>query len=352
MKKTMVIGIVSCLTYNDGYGAEESSDSNYVIHGDQIIRGAANSDQTEPVPIGYVDRSELKTDYDRGMFYRMTSLTNEVEKTVPPKTTARRITMPEGGISYAAEKEKSGFELFYSRAMAGDGRAMDVVGCLYEKGKGVAKNLDLAKMWYEKAISSGNDASKKSLGRLCELMSDEKLLSPHDIVEQARRNPEFIGRLDYADHRYDKARGQFYTIDSFVSPQDPFLSEIDKIENMIITHHFSLQKAKNHLEAQAIRDAEENHNEIEMQTHEVDESNEDQRVLKGKRPNPFLKVTLDAPLLDFFHEEIKTDEDGQKYIGVSMQELIQRGYAFTPQNDPTNVGEEGIVYNLQEKEGK
>lgn len=74
--------------------------------------------------------------------------------------------MPEGGMEFASQQEKSEFDEFYSEALAGNFMAMNIVGFSYEKGKGVEKNLGLAKMWYDKASLIGNDAPRKALTQL------------------------------------------------------------------------------------------------------------------------------------------------------------------------------------------
>ncbi len=70
---------------------------------------------------------------------------------------------------YAAYK--SGY---YQRAMnlwrplaeAGDPRAQEFVGILYEEGHGVPKDVEKAMSWYERAADGGDMAAQFNLGRI------------------------------------------------------------------------------------------------------------------------------------------------------------------------------------------
>lgn len=102
------------------------------------------------------------------------------------------IPMPEGGLSYAGaditdSDEESEFENILKLANTGNPAAMDIIGYKYEKGRGVEKNLFLAKMWYEKALSNGNEAPRKAYTRVCNKIA--KLAGGNDAPQTFIEEP-------------------------------------------------------------------------------------------------------------------------------------------------------------------
>ena len=68
-------------------------------------------------------------------------------------------------------EQKEALSLIKESAEAGYAEAQYFLGLCYEQGTVVAKNLEMAKTWYEKASSQGFPQAKYRLGRL--LMSKE-----------------------------------------------------------------------------------------------------------------------------------------------------------------------------------
>ncbi len=70
---------------------------------------------------------------------------------------------------YAAYKSgyyQRAMNLWLPLAEAGDARAQEFVGILYEEGHGVPKDVDRAMSWYERAAESGDMAAQYNLGRI------------------------------------------------------------------------------------------------------------------------------------------------------------------------------------------
>lgn len=70
---------------------------------------------------------------------------------------------------YAAYKSgyyQRAIKLWLPLAEAGDARAQEFIGILYEEGHGVPKDAVKAIEWYERAASSGDMAAQYNLGRI------------------------------------------------------------------------------------------------------------------------------------------------------------------------------------------
>ncbi len=70
---------------------------------------------------------------------------------------------------YAAYKSgyyQRAIDLWLPLAEAGDPRAQEFIGILYEEGHGVPKDIAKAVDWYERAAASGDMAAQYNLGRL------------------------------------------------------------------------------------------------------------------------------------------------------------------------------------------
>lgn len=88
---------------------------------------------------------------------------------------ARDDQAPSGGgwmdrfFGYAAYKSgyyQRAINLWLPLAEAGDARAQEFIGILYEEGHGVPKDVAKAIEWYERAASSGDMAAQYNLGRI------------------------------------------------------------------------------------------------------------------------------------------------------------------------------------------
>ena len=74
-----------------------------------------------------------------------------------------------GFFGYAAYKSgyyKRAIDLWLPLAEAGDPRAQEFIGILYEEGHGVPKDIGKALAWYERAAESGDMAAQYNLGRI------------------------------------------------------------------------------------------------------------------------------------------------------------------------------------------
>lgn len=71
----------------------------------------------------------------------------------------------------------------------GHGIAAFILGGLYAVGRGVPKDLALARMWTGVVAGKGDDAAKKQLFQL------ERDLSPDQIADAGRRGLEIAERL-------------------------------------------------------------------------------------------------------------------------------------------------------------
>jgi TPR repeat protein len=70
---------------------------------------------------------------------------------------------------YAAYKSgyyQRAIDLWLPLAEAGDPRAQEFIGILYEEGHGVPKDIGKALAWYERAAESGDMAAQYNLGRI------------------------------------------------------------------------------------------------------------------------------------------------------------------------------------------
>lgn len=88
---------------------------------------------------------------------------------------ARDDQAPSGGgwmdrfFGYAAYKSgyyQRAIDLWMPLAEAGDARAQEFIGILYEEGHGVQKDTAKAIEWYERAAKSGDMAAQYNLGRI------------------------------------------------------------------------------------------------------------------------------------------------------------------------------------------
>ncbi len=61
---------------------------------------------------------------------------------------------------------EAAFRLFAERAVNGDPVAENNLGALYLKGKGTARNFDLARKWFEQAAKQGFPVAKQNLGMI------------------------------------------------------------------------------------------------------------------------------------------------------------------------------------------
>ncbi|MCX7177970.1 MAG: sel1 repeat family protein, partial [Proteobacteria bacterium] len=55
---------------------------------------------------------------------------------------------------------------YQKAAEAGDARAMDNIGVLYERGWGIAQNPAEAILWYRRAAAAGDETARENLARL------------------------------------------------------------------------------------------------------------------------------------------------------------------------------------------
>ena len=71
-----------------------------------------------------------------------------------------------GYAAYKAGAYQRAIDLWLPLAEAGDARAQEFIGILYEEGHGVPKNIGTAIAWYERAADSGDMAAQYNLGRI------------------------------------------------------------------------------------------------------------------------------------------------------------------------------------------
>ena len=71
-----------------------------------------------------------------------------------------------GYAAYKAGHYQRAIDLWLPLAEAGDARAQEFVGILYEEGHGVPKDVAKAIEWYERAAESGDMAAQFNLGRI------------------------------------------------------------------------------------------------------------------------------------------------------------------------------------------
>lgn len=96
-------------------------------------------------------------------------------------------------------KDISGSAYWAMRAAnEGHGRAMDLIGAIYEGGYWVIQDFDVAEQWYQKAVKQGEHVSTKSLRRLemkRALLARAKNNSPRTPVSTAK--PKSKGLFDF-----------------------------------------------------------------------------------------------------------------------------------------------------------
>jgi len=86
-----------------------------------------------------------------------------------------------GYAAYKAGSYDRAIGLRMPLAEAGDPRAQEFIGILYEEGHGVPKDIGVALSWYERAAEGGDMAAQYNLGRI---FLEGKLIEPD--VERGR----------------------------------------------------------------------------------------------------------------------------------------------------------------------
>ncbi len=110
---------------------------------------------------------------------------------------ARDDSAPAGGagwmdrfFGYAAYKSgyyQRAMKLWLPLAEAGDARAQEFIGILYEEGHGVPKDIETAMSWYERAALSGDMAAQYNLGRIYleGALVEQDVERAHDFLRRA-----------------------------------------------------------------------------------------------------------------------------------------------------------------------
>lgn len=97
----------------------------------------------------------------------------------------------DGMVAYNRGDYQPAIKLFKPLAQAGNARAQNVMGVMYRKGEGVAKNSARAFMWFSLAARKGDTAAKANLQEMA------KDMTPADLT-QAK---EMMAACEASDYR-------------------------------------------------------------------------------------------------------------------------------------------------------
>jgi hypothetical protein len=102
---------------------------------------------------------------------------------IPGNTCLIAGPLEDGVAAYNRGDYVPAIHLFRPLAKSGDARAQSLLGAMYRKGQGVAKNSARAFMWLSLASARGDVAAKAELHEMSRSMTDEELSQGREMMQ-------------------------------------------------------------------------------------------------------------------------------------------------------------------------
>ena len=109
---------------------------------------------------------------------------NDGEKTLYKMPGKKGIIAEKFSQGFSSVVEKAKYRVNYEAAEQGDAQAQFNLGQMYQEGKNVTRNLVIAYMWYDIAISNGNRSAINSKSFLQDSMTPEQLAEAQKLARE------------------------------------------------------------------------------------------------------------------------------------------------------------------------
>jgi TPR repeat protein len=88
-----------------------------------------------------------------------------------------------GGLIIAAQIWGAAIRLFRPLAEQGNAKAQNLLGVMYRRGQGVARNSARAFVWFSRAAAGGDATAKAELREVSQTMKPEELAQAREMAE-------------------------------------------------------------------------------------------------------------------------------------------------------------------------
>ena len=108
---------------------------------------------------------------------------------LPPQSTEMNRTNQLAQKAVQRNDYATTYKLYTNNATKGDAFAQNELGQLYYQGKGVERDYEQARIWFEKAAAQNNVSGQSALGRLCRTLRRDRPARTRLYRRRTARNP-------------------------------------------------------------------------------------------------------------------------------------------------------------------